>query len=242
MGDETNSLTNSESSKPAGEPEASRSTTDEALSNLKQIKNGDNPRSQQTRVEKVQDELDRLFEEHEMPDTLDRHNVCGYVADWQRKIGNCKYNTYIEPREYGERITGRERSIGSFAIGVAKRAFDSDDTWLDTVAHELAHVTAYIKNGGSSAKHGPLWKSEADRLGADPTRTDRIAPENQVEDNYFLGCPNHCFRNGKQRRGKRVQKPHLYRCPECEAMCVSWSNGNTRPSEGGTCAVDCSDL
>jgi predicted SprT family Zn-dependent metalloprotease len=236
------------------------STTEQALSNLQKIKQGNDPRSsrtslrqgqsdstdssqtRQTRVEKVQDELDRLFAEHEMPDSLDRKQVNGYVADWQRKIGNCKYNTYLASKEYGKRVTGRQYRRGDFAIGIAKRAFDSDETWLDTVAHELAHVTAYIKNGDESAGHSALWKSEADRLGADPTRTDRVAPENRVEYDYFLGCPNGCFRNGKQRRGKRVQKPHLYRCPECDTSCVSWSQGDPRPSEGGTCAVDVSDL
>jgi predicted SprT family Zn-dependent metalloprotease len=214
------------------------SVTEQALDNLDQIKNGTDPRSEQTRVETVQAEVDRLFDAHDMPDGLTRQQVHCYVADWQRKIGNCKYNRRVESREYGQRVTGLERKQDHYAIGVATRAFDADDTWIDTVRHELAHATAYVKNGYRSAKHGTLWQSEARRLGADPTRTDRVAPENRVEDDYFIGCPDGCFRNGKQVRSKRIKHPNRYRCPKCECKCVSWERGDTRPNEGGTCAVE----
>ncbi len=202
------------------------STTSQALANFEQIKNGEDPRSdtgggEPTVVEKVQAELDRLFEECDMPDELDRDDVHGYVADWQGKIGNCKYNTYIESREYGERITGRERAHREYAVGVAKRAFDSKDTWYDTLAHELAHVTAYIKNGHSSPGHETLWKVEADRLGADPSRTDRIAPENQVEPNYIIECQDCGYTWERQRRSKIVKYPERYNCGSCDGNLTS---------------------
>jgi len=206
--------------------EGNDSTTAQALENLQRIKSGEDPREgagergrSQTKVEKVQLELDRLFAEHEMPDRLDRSDVHGYVADWQRKIGNAKYNTYIEPKEYGERITGRERASGQFSVGVALRAFDSKDTWVDTVAHELAHVTAYVMEEyggyGNSPGHGTGWKIEADRLGADPTRTDRVAPENRVEPNYIVECVECGYTWERQRRSKIVKHPGRYSCGDC---------------------------
>lgn len=223
-------------------PSENDSAVSSGIENLQQIKNGDDPRVGQTRVEKVQSEVDRLFEVHEMPDRLERDDVSCYVADWKRKIGNAKYDQHVPEREHGQRISGRQNQSGHFALGIAKRAFDSDDTWIDTVAHELAHIVAYVKDEyggyGNSPGHGTGWKIEAARLGADPTRTDRVSPENQVEANYFIGCPNGCFRNGKQVRSKRVKHPDRYWCPQCESMCVSWEQDDERPSDGGTCAVE----
>lgn len=198
-------------------------STAQALENLSAIKNGDDPRQStgedaqsRTCVDKVQDELDRLFEEHEMPDELDRSDVNGYVANWTGKIGNCKYNTRIESKEHGKRISGRESVTGEYAVGIAKRAFDSKDTWLDTVAHELAHVTAYVKNGHSSPGHGILWQQEAERLGADPSRTDRISEENRVEPNYIVECPGCGNKWERQRKSKTVKHPGRYRCGDCD--------------------------
>lgn len=198
------------------------SSTSEALANLEQIKQGEDPRQgagggeqSLTKVEKVQAELDRLFEEHEMPDELSREDVHGYVADWKRKIGNAKYDTYIEPKRYGKRITGREYAYREYAVGVAVRSFDAKDTWKDTVAHELAHVTAYIENGHESAGHGSLWKMEAERLDADPSRTDRVAPENRVDPNYIIECQDCGYTWDRQRKSKIVKYPERYNCGDC---------------------------
>jgi len=218
----------------------------QACNNLQQIKNGGDPRAStpDSDLDRAVAEMDRLFEEHEIPDCIRREYVHVYVADWQSKIGNCKYNKRIESDEYGKRVPGSalQYETNHYAIGVAKRAFDSKDTWKDTVAHELAHATAYVKNDNESPGHGTLWQCEADRLGADPTRTDRVSVENQITSPYYIGCPS-CGKSwGRKRRSKTIKRPGRYSCSSCGTSCVSYEQGDEMPSEPGTCAVDCSDL
>jgi predicted SprT family Zn-dependent metalloprotease len=222
-------------------------STEQALSNLQAIKSGDDPRdtaSHPTKLSKVEAEVDRLFEQHEMPDELERSDVHCYIAEWKHKIGNAKYHRYIEPGHYGKKVTGAEHSTGDFALGIAERAFDSNDAWLDTVRHELAHITAFVDSRwggyGNSPGHGTGWKIEAERLGANPERTGRIAPENRVDYSYFVGCPRGCMKSGKHKRSKRIKQPGRYRCPKCDSYCVSWEAGDERPTNEGTCAVDLS--
>lgn len=218
----------------------------QACSNLQQIKNGQDPRSDTMNayLRDAQREMDRLFEQHEMPRKLTRSDVSVYVTRWQGKIGNCKYNQYIEPDAYGKRVssTVKESRNGHYAIGIAKRAFESGDKWADTVAHELAHVTAYIKNNYISPGHGSLWQSEARRLGADASRTGSVDPDAGEPDPYYLACPECESSCGKQRRSKRIQQPYRYSCSVCGTKCVSYERGDEMPSDPGTCAVDCSDL
>lgn len=202
--------------------------TEQALNNLQQIKEGSDPRDEPTksRVERVQDEVSRLMDEYEMPRGLERYQIHCYVAEWQRRIGQANYNQYVEPREYGQRVTGRSHSDEHYGIGIATRAFDSDDTWLDTVAHELAHITAYVRPEGggryTSDGHGDLWQAEAERLGADPTRTDRVAPENRVDHNYVVSCTQCSARWTRLRRSKLVKHPNRYSCGNCGGDLKSW--------------------
>jgi len=238
---------------------------EQALDNLEQIKAGADPRSQSRfgsqdtamgsdpdsdsngQLDAVKSLVDELFEsdayDEIIPDSLKRSDISVYVADWQRKIGNCKYGTRIEPDEYGQRVphSARTRSNGSYAIGVAQRAFDESETWRDTVRHECAHVTAYVEHGGSQG-HNHIWKHHAEALGADPTRTDRVDPENRVDTPYFIGCPDCETQFGKLRRSQRIQHPGRYVCGRCGTNCVSWARGDPQPDDPGTCAVDCSDL
>lgn len=223
-----------------------KSQTQQAIQNCEQIQNGGDPRSVSTMscLEQARGEMDRLHRTCEMPDELDRSDISVYVTNWQSKIGNCKYNCYIEPDTYGKRVSSKAKSRrnGHHSIGIAKRAFESGDKWIDTLAHELAHATAYIKNNYISAGHGNLWQNEARRLGADASRTGSIDPDAGEPDPFNVACPSCDVSWGKQRRSKKVQHPELYRCGSCGTKCVSYPHDSEMPSIPGTSTVDCSDL
>jgi SprT-like family. len=166
-----------------------------------------------------------------------------YVANWKRKLGNCKYGRRIEPDEYGQRLPNNAltHAHGHYAIGVAQRTFEDGDTWDDTLRHELAHATAYVKNGMMSCGHGGLWQQEAKRLGTDPTRTGHVQEKNVPD--YYLGCTRCGMTWDRHSRSKTIQYPDRYRCGKCgDSRLVSWEQGDEMPTEPGTCAVDCEDL
>lgn len=219
-------------------------TVTRALENLSAIKSGDDPRThvdadtnEQTMVEKVQSEVDRVFEEHDMKG-MSRHDIHCYVADWQGKLGNCKYNTVIESDRYGKRLPSSAIEYGrsgQHSVGVAIRRMESDaEKWKDTVRHEVAHALTRHMHGADQG-HNENWKAIAERIGADPTRT---SSHDNTDYNYFVGCSSGCTKIGRQRRSKMVKHPYRYRCRECGENVSSWESGDERPGEPGTCAVD----
>jgi predicted SprT family Zn-dependent metalloprotease len=83
---------------------------------------------------------------------LSKHGLHGWtfvLGSTKRRLGACKYRTKrIEIAEYHARNNPAE-------------------TVLDTLLHEIAHAIA-----GSAARHGPVWKAIAARLGARPVACD----------------------------------------------------------------------
>lgn len=78
----------------------------------------------------------------------------------------------------------------------------------DVVRHEIAHAIDYETRGKSD--HGPVWKSIARRVGADPTRLYEGADVADVDSKYVGQCPA-CEKEHPFYR--RVSRVHA--CPEC---------------------------
>lgn len=237
--------------------EQTTGSIDQALQNLTAINQGKSvttPAQQTSNVDKVRAEVRRLLDQHatdleiasQMMDVVgDRIHV--FVADWKRKVGHARYNVRVERDTFGAKVPWSDMPnvTGEYGLGIAERAFDDDardehgrPKWKDTVAHELAHIEAYERYGASQG-HNDRWTEIAEMLGADPTRTSDMPHQ---EKPYQFGCPAGCWSSGKWRRSQNVQRPHRKRCARCGETCVSWETGDERPTEPGTCAVDCSDL
>lgn len=217
------------------------SQTTAALQNLAQINDGHDPRddTEQPPLARSQALTDEIFETMVVAPGVERSDVSIYVADWKRKLGNIKYETYIEPDTYGERVTGQQSRSGHHSIGVSTRTFDGTGKWRDTIRHELAHLAVHQRYEEAQS-HGPRWRQEARRLGADPERTGSV--EADPEYDYHVACPNGCFTKGRHQRSRLVQEPYRYRCDGCGEHPVSWASGQERPTEPGTTTVDTSDL
>jgi hypothetical protein len=112
------------------------------------------------------------------------------LADTKRQLGVCKYRTKrIEIAEY-------------YALN------SSPQTVLDTLLHEIAHAIA-----GPAARHGPVWKAVAVRLGATPRACDN-SPETVVTPgDWQATCPA-C--KTTFHRYNRPRSLSGYRC-KCEA-------------------------
>jgi hypothetical protein len=82
---------------------------------------------------------------------------------------------------------------------------ENNPDWMikDTIFHEVAHALA-----GWEARHGPIWKATAARLGAIPKACSK--PARTPEGRYQAGCPS-C-----KRVYHRHRKPKgLVCCPRC---------------------------
>ncbi len=124
---------------------------------------------------------------------LMKHGLHGWtfgLAATKRRLGVCKYRTKrIEISEY-------------YALNSAAQ------TVLDTLLHEIAHAIA-----GPAARHGPVWKAVAIRLGATPRACEKSHEAVLKPGDWQASCPNckkifHRYRRPKSLTG--------YRC-RCEA-------------------------
>jgi SprT protein len=66
----------------------------------------------------------------------------------------------------------------------------------NTVAHEVAHVVAYVRNGPGIRPHGPEWKSVMRRFGVEPSRchgydVSRLRTRSLQRFTYRCGCGTH---------------------------------------------------
>ena len=91
---------------------------------------------------------------------------------------------------------------------------------INTICHELAHVSNYLSGGRG---HDYAWKSKFEKLGRqfELSRFERCSSSNEIglempkNYRYEAYCP-HCNRAWKrQKRVKLIQHPELYRCPNC---------------------------
>ena len=177
-------------------------------------------------------EAERLYCLNEMP--IPQHDVHVGVARWERKNGLCKYNTALEERRFGKRVTGAVECDGEHTIIINPKILEDSgcEAFHDTVRHELAHVCSWEVDEYSG--HGGPWKKWAERLGADPQRCHN---KKNREYDYYLACPNGCWDKGYHRRSKKIKKPWGYQCSDCKDNCVSYTAGDRRPTTPGRCAV-----
>ncbi len=95
------------------------------------------------------------------------------------------------------------------------------------VSYDADEVPTILEPGTCYVSTIP-WKQPNNRQNTDTLQTAR----------YLLGCPNGCASWSYQQRSKRIKKPWLYTCPECETTLVS-CDGQNSPTEfdPGTCNV-----
>lgn len=98
-----------------------------------------------------------------------KHGLHGWTFGWaqtKRRLGVCKYRSKrIEIAEY-------------YALN------SSPATVLDTLLHEIAHAIA-----GPAARHGPVWKAIAARLGATPRACDHSDETVVTPGDWQATCP-----------------------------------------------------
>jgi predicted SprT family Zn-dependent metalloprotease len=119
-----------------------------------------------------------------------QHRIADWTFKWNRNkhfLGICKYDA---------------RRIELSEVYVSMNSFDHV---RDTILHEIAHALA-----GPEAKHGPLWKATAMRLGAHPKSCagDAVMPKGR----WQALCKT-CGREfSKHRKPKRVRSHYCRRC------------------------------
>lgn len=191
----------------------------------------------------AESEVDRLFEEHNLERYIPRERVHVGVAQWDRRNGVCKYNRMLDDQHrFGKRMTNIPRIADNHVIVINER-LESDEQFIDTVRHELAHVVAYAEYG-TSQKHNQNWKSWARRLDADPSachNKKKGGGSSGSSQNYkYVVCCTNCGKEyTRKQRSKIVKKPFTRACGECgHGPLSSYDAGDEAPTESGVVAVE----
>ncbi|MDZ7799783.1 MAG: SprT-like domain-containing protein [Trueperaceae bacterium] len=116
----------------------------------------------------------------------------------------------------GKRTLGTTRVVAGARTGTVRLSRylvqNGDDARISaTLLHEIAHAVAYARYGRRAMNHGPLWRSVAREVGAEPRATcssDPVAPPRHV-----LVCRRCGTRVGLYRRPKHA--PGAYRHRGC---------------------------
>lgn len=119
-----------------------------------------------------------------------QHGLQGWTFGWsraKRRLGVCKYR------------------LKRIEIAEFYAQNNPPDKVLDTLLHEIAHALA-----GPAAKHGPVWKAVAQRIGATPLACDS-SPETIVKPgDWQANCPDckktfHRYQRPKNLAGYRCR-------------------------------------
>lgn len=86
--------------------------------------------------------------------------------------------------------------------------FDTNETVLDTVNHEIAHVLAPYDN-----RHGNEWKSKCLLTGANGERTCKGC---LIPSKFILTCDSGCYQKKYDRRVKKYTSDR-YHCKKCKS-------------------------
>jgi predicted SprT family Zn-dependent metalloprotease len=123
---------------------------------------------------------------------MTRHGLTGWtfaLADTRRRLGVCKYRP--------KRIEISEFYAANNPVEKVR----------DTLLHEIAHALA-----GPAARHGPVWKAVAARIGATPRACDS-SPNTVVRPGDWQStCPG-CNRTHHRYRRPRSLSGYRCRCP-----------------------------
>lgn len=225
-------LDNLQAIKTGKQPQSFKQITEGSQSDSK-LKEGTEPLEETDALTLAQNEVDRLFDEHDLH--AERENVHVVVARWKRKNGICKYNKVPKKNRYNKRIYS-ESVRDNHLIGVNERIFEEGnvDDFLDTIRHELAHVECYVEYGFSQG-HNDNWVETAKKFGS---TGNRCGKKKSTDYKYYVGCPDCGIAWGRVRMSKKVKYPHLYDCDKCGSMIVSYDAGKAMPYFGGTADID----
>ncbi|HUR55172.1 MAG TPA: SprT-like domain-containing protein [Gemmataceae bacterium] len=120
------------------------------------------------------------------------HGLVGWTfgfSESKRQLGVCKYRQKrIEISEF-------------YAVN------NPDAAVLDTLLHEIAHALA-----GAKAKHGPVWKAIAARIGATPQACDD-SPDTVVEPGDWQTTCAACNRTYHRYKRPRALSGYRCKCP-----------------------------
>jgi SprT protein len=101
-----------------------------------------------------------------------------------------------------------------------------DDFVANTVAHEVAHLLAFWRDGAAAVGHGPAWREAMALFGCAPRRchgydTGNSTVRRQRQWPYRCACPEpHLLTTTRHYRVQR--RSRLYRCRRCgEALAYS---------------------
>lgn len=111
--------------------------------------------------------MDRERARHLAIQLMVQHGLTDWLFRWGRgklRLGSCNY-------------TRRTISLSGHYVDL-----NDEEHVRDTILHEIAHALTGPKNG-----HNHVWKDICRRIGADPTRLDRIATVPEAP--YELYCP-----------------------------------------------------
>ena len=130
-------------------------------------------------------------------DEIRKYGLRGWtfgIANTKSRLGVCKYRSKrIEISEF--HVLNNPREVV-----------------LDTLLHEIAHAIA-----GPSAKHGPVWKAVAARLGATPRACDSSSETVVSPGDWQAVCPA-CSRTFHRYRRPLNLSGYRCRCPARGAL------------------------
>lgn len=225
----------------------------EALSNLSAIKDGQDPREEDTPsvpdgvntepptrsqaeqiISDMKYEVMRTLQEYPvLQEHVSLDQLTFYVAEWKGRRGAFWANHPVEGDEYGARINSDDfpHVKGEHSIGLSRRVHEDDNEWEATVRHELAHAVAYEKYG-SCQGHNDRFQKINERIGGTKDAED-------LRDfDYAVSCPEGCVTWGRVRRSKTIKKPWKMRCTDCGSVCVSHDYDDPVPKVKGSCKVE----
>lgn len=108
----------------------------------------------------------------------------------RRRLGQCRYG----PKEIG--------------LSIDYVRLNDDDLITDTVLHEIAHALVGPRHG-----HGPVWKSKAIEIGAQPKSCKDVEDLIVAPGKYHAICPG-CDRT-YHRHKKPKNQNQKYWCRKC---------------------------
>jgi predicted SprT family Zn-dependent metalloprotease len=112
-------------------------------------------------------------------DLMNEHGMGHVPFEWDRGVRRWGAMHWLR-----NRLTG-EVEAKKLTLSAPICALNTLDACEDVILHEIAHFHA-----GHAAGHGPRWKAEARRIGADPTRCYETDKTNTPQALWTGKCPD----------------------------------------------------
>lgn len=152
-----------------------------------------------------------------------RHRAHYYMEEANRIF---KTNIAMPAVSFDEkgRVAGRAY-YDTLEVGFNEEiAYSNWERFEKTVAHEVAHLVAYIEFGESG--HGKAWKRVMRAFGFEPDRChsydmSQVSVRRQRRWEYACACRVHKL---STTRHNRMKKGRIYRCMDCKVRLVRGSS------------------